>query len=490
MHNYTPTKSYRILLSERQGRGFNEFEVIEILQQVLTQLAQIHTQGLVHGGISIDTLVLDQNTLQAALANNIGAAPGYISPEQLQTGQVSTTGDIYALGVTILVLLTAQNPEVLRNYDGTWNWQEYCVCSDELATILEKAIALHPQYRIADAIQMLQALNSPIPSQLISPIYTYPVIPQQRLGEKFPQKLAPWKWGLISAGIVAVIGLAGVKLTSQTAKQNNSTTVANSEPKVTTTPTPANTAPTIRKNDLSGQNDENNRAEPEVSPEDFVRQYYSNINSGNYQAAWNMLPTDMQNNKSLHPDGYVSYIDWWNKVERIDIQRVYLESKSNYDTVVKVDANYVMKSRNNSFHRLRYLFAKDSINNKWILNKVKLADNTNNNSESVAGKSSVEFIREHYALLNQHQYKLAWNCLTPEFQRASGGPSQYINWWNSVSRIEVGQVSLVRETDTSTIVNAELSYVMKRGNIVKDTKPNIVLIKAGSWAGWKIIDKN
>ena len=161
MQNYVYTKPYSTLIIERQGKGFSEVEITNILQEVLPQLTQIHVQGLGHGAISADTLAQDQSNFKSVLLNNTGFAnSSYVAPEQLQTGQISTSGDIYALGVTMIVLLTGQSPELLRNNNGGWNWQDDCFISDQLAGVLEQAIAIYPQYRFADAIQMLAAINS------------------------------------------------------------------------------------------------------------------------------------------------------------------------------------------------------------------------------------------------------------------------------------------------------------------------------------------
>ena len=213
-HEKTPLQ---ILLTQRQGRGFSESEVTQILRQVLPQLAQRHDRGSVHGGISPDTLVQDASTLQTSLAESNGSiVPGYAAPEQLQTGQMSFAGDIYALGVTIIVLLTGKSPEVLRNYDGTWNWQDDCVVSDQLVMVLERAIAPQPQYRYANAAQMLQAMN-PTPANVIAyPVEnTYQSVQPTYVSK--PQakpKLLPWQWGLIGAGSAALIALAAFGLTT------------------------------------------------------------------------------------------------------------------------------------------------------------------------------------------------------------------------------------------------------------------------------------
>ena len=76
-------KSYRVLLSDLQGRGFSEYEVTDILQQVLPQLAQIQAQGFVHGGISLDTLVQDRQTLLAILMSS----NGFVDPTRVAVGR-------------------------------------------------------------------------------------------------------------------------------------------------------------------------------------------------------------------------------------------------------------------------------------------------------------------------------------------------------------------------------------------------------------------
>lgn len=243
----------QILLAQRQGRGFSESEVTQILGQVLSHLAQKHDRGQVHGGISPDTLVQDMSTFQTSLIEANGAiVPGYVAPEQLQAGQISFASDIYALGVTIIVLLTGKSPEVLRNYDGTWNWLDDCVVSDQLTAVLERSIAPQPQYRYANAAQMLQAINQTPANAVAYPVEnnyqfvqpTYVLQPQEPSQEK--SKLLPWQWGLIGAGSAALIALAAFGLATLLTSRKTSEIVAapNSSPASQSVPqNSANTVP-------------------------------------------------------------------------------------------------------------------------------------------------------------------------------------------------------------------------------------------------------
>lgn len=86
MHNSTQGITYGTLLDQRQGQGFSEAEVRSILQQVLPQLAQIHNQGLLHGAISLDTLVQNEINRQVILVSSTNLnVLLYTAPEQLQS---------------------------------------------------------------------------------------------------------------------------------------------------------------------------------------------------------------------------------------------------------------------------------------------------------------------------------------------------------------------------------------------------------------------
>ena len=226
MSNYFEGKNYRALLEERQGRSFSEAEVIEILQQVLPPLAHLHAQGKINGDISLDSLVQNPNTLQAALV----PAGGRIVPKgQRETGQRSAVGDVSGLGRTVIALLIGKSPDQLGSDGGTENWQDDCVVSDQLAAILETAIAVEPSFRYSDASQMLQSVNS---------AFAVPAVgswPQAGLGGsgmmrvtaptvEQPPGLAPWHWALIGSVMTALLGLAAYGLLAFLNKPPDTTT--------------------------------------------------------------------------------------------------------------------------------------------------------------------------------------------------------------------------------------------------------------------------
>lgn len=151
MQNSPDGISYRKLLEERDGKGFSEPKVKEILQQALKELKLLHERGIVHGNVSMETLIQDPQNQQATL----------VKPQEVDSGKnTSAANDIYDLCVTAILLLTGKPSEVLQNLDGTWNWQDHCLVNDQLTTILNKALSQNPKSRYSHAEQMLQAMQS------------------------------------------------------------------------------------------------------------------------------------------------------------------------------------------------------------------------------------------------------------------------------------------------------------------------------------------
>jgi serine/threonine protein kinase len=165
MQNFSQYLTYRSLLAKKQGKGFSEAEVKEILQQALNQLAKFHDRNQAHGSISLDTVAHDPSQMQVVLvAGNGNSNPVYLAPEVLQTKQSTPSGDIYALGVVIIVLLTGMPPEALKLADGKWNWQDRCIVSDQFIQILNIALNPNRSFRYVNAAQMLKALQELIGS--------------------------------------------------------------------------------------------------------------------------------------------------------------------------------------------------------------------------------------------------------------------------------------------------------------------------------------
>ncbi len=164
--------TYRTLLAQVSGQGVSEAEAQDILRQVLSCLNDLHDRQQAHGAISLDTVAYDYKRMEIILLTADGENhPIYLAPEISQSQQVTPTADIYALGISLIELLTGLPPESLKAENNTWTWQEHCNVSDQLQQILNTALLAEPALRYVNAGQMLRSLQpemSYAPSTLTS----------------------------------------------------------------------------------------------------------------------------------------------------------------------------------------------------------------------------------------------------------------------------------------------------------------------------------
>lgn len=190
VQDYVEGPTYRHLLTRRQAQGgqLSAVEVTQLLAQVLPVLQYLHGLGLVHRDISPDNLVqrnadgrpvlIDFGSVKQLLVNvrhQMGVPQPYLSPSgtltrlghagyipetQEKTGIVSPTDDLYALGMTAMVLLTGKEPSDL--YDDrkqAWNWPEHIDVPERLRQTLEQMVAKDPAQRPDSAAQVMARLN-------------------------------------------------------------------------------------------------------------------------------------------------------------------------------------------------------------------------------------------------------------------------------------------------------------------------------------------
>ncbi|ESA34424.1 serine threonine protein kinase [Leptolyngbya sp. Heron Island J] len=172
--------TYREILQQRPGQAFSETEIRAFLGQLLPVLLHIHDRGIIHRDISPDNIILRRSDQKPVLidfgvvkevvtrlqtgttsvqATTVGKA-GYAPSEQLQSGRAYPSSDLYALAVTVLVLMTGKEPHELFD-DGSlsWNWRPFSQVSDQLAAVLDKALSYRPSDRYQSAGEMMQALR-------------------------------------------------------------------------------------------------------------------------------------------------------------------------------------------------------------------------------------------------------------------------------------------------------------------------------------------
>lgn len=160
------------LRDKMAANSISTSETIEWIQTLASCLRIIHKKGIIHHDIKPDNIVFSQNgTIKIAdfgVANkNIGTR-AYMSPEAFSWDIDSTNDpriDIYALGVTLMELLSKKNPffglsreEIIEKHQSADfpiqqlpNWQQ---------EIILKAINKTPELRFQFMIELEEALKA------------------------------------------------------------------------------------------------------------------------------------------------------------------------------------------------------------------------------------------------------------------------------------------------------------------------------------------
>ncbi len=187
VQDYVAGKTYRTLIDERKavGQTFTEAEVLVFMRSLLPVLDHIHGKGIIHRDISPENIILRSSdrlpvlidfgvvkelatklqSLNASTPVTTVGKLGYAPAEQMQTGKAYPSSDLYALAVTVLVLLTGKEPQELFDENQlTWNWQKLVKIDPRFAQILNRMLSHSPSDRfanVADVTQALQVLAQP-----------------------------------------------------------------------------------------------------------------------------------------------------------------------------------------------------------------------------------------------------------------------------------------------------------------------------------------
>ncbi len=179
VQDYIEGQSYSQLL--KAGKRFSEADMVQLLFKLLPVLQYIHNQNVIHRDISPDNIILRNKDKLPILidfgsvkqvAISVGSNPnqvpigtiigkdGYAPEEQMQFGEISPSSDLYALGATVLVLLTNREPgELYESSNATWNLQTV-KASPSFREFLTKMLAYRPRDRYSSAQEALEALRN------------------------------------------------------------------------------------------------------------------------------------------------------------------------------------------------------------------------------------------------------------------------------------------------------------------------------------------
>lgn len=174
---------------------FSEAEVLEVLQAILPVLKFVHEHNSIHRDLKPSNIMRDRNgklylldfgavkqvTNAAAVAGSSTGiySMGFAPPEQMAGGEVYPSTDLYALAVTVLMLLTGKEAvQLFDAYSNQWNWRSSARVSNTLADVLDQMLLGAPNKRFQSAQEVIDALNTKTPSQPPNRLVTQPPAPK------------------------------------------------------------------------------------------------------------------------------------------------------------------------------------------------------------------------------------------------------------------------------------------------------------------------
>ncbi|HEX8703430.1 MAG TPA: serine/threonine-protein kinase [Myxococcaceae bacterium] len=162
------------LAQELERRTFSEEQVRAIAEEVLGILDHLHRRSpkVLHRDIKPANIVRGGDgrwvLVDFGSARNLAGAQthratlvgtfGYMPPEQLG-GTVDERSDLFALGATLIHLLSGKAPETMLGSGLTLDFQRHVECSAHLEQFLSRLVARKPESRFASAREALAFLR-------------------------------------------------------------------------------------------------------------------------------------------------------------------------------------------------------------------------------------------------------------------------------------------------------------------------------------------
>ena len=119
--------------------------------------------------------------------------------------------------------------------------------------------------------------------------------------------------------------------------------------------------------------------------------------------------------------------------------------------------------------------------------------NTGQNTGSLP--PAEEAVRAYYDLVGSQRYDVTWPMLTDDFKqrfnccRPNYNYTGYVEWWDSVDRVEVGRARTVSQNGNRAVVYTELTYIMNNGNRSATDSSYIALVYDANMGSWRFDDK-
>jgi len=165
------------LAAEVGARRYDEAEVLEIMAELADILAYLHglRPPVIHRDLKLANvmrragdgrlMLIDFGSVravvedQAAGGSTVAGTFGYMAPEQF-SGHASPASDLYALGVTGVVLLSRREPHELLDTTNELCWREPVAATPAVERLLGELLERDPERRADSAAQVARRLRA------------------------------------------------------------------------------------------------------------------------------------------------------------------------------------------------------------------------------------------------------------------------------------------------------------------------------------------
>lgn len=156
----------------KEGFRFDDQLVISFVEQLLTTLNELHKKGIIHRDIKPANIVMgddqtfyliDFGSVTVTLpgessGSTVVGSYGYTPPEQL-IARTAPASDLYALGVTLIALLTHKFPEEIDTTEMRLDYRPLISISNPFAEFIDQLIAPFLTGRIQSAREALSLFS-------------------------------------------------------------------------------------------------------------------------------------------------------------------------------------------------------------------------------------------------------------------------------------------------------------------------------------------
>lgn len=228
-----------VTLGQRLAQGpLDMNEAIKYAIQIGEALLEAHGKGIIHRDIKSDNIMIDSRGRIKVMdfglakfrdASNLtrsGGAPGtlaYMSPEQIQTGNVDARSDLFSFGIVLFEMLTGHRP-FRETYEAAVLYSilneppepiqnSLPAASSELVHVIQTALEKHPDDRYSSADEMVRDLrrvlrqSSPTQQQTVSRTFELSASQSGPIGKHTK------RWFIIAGALAGIILLVYMVIT-------------------------------------------------------------------------------------------------------------------------------------------------------------------------------------------------------------------------------------------------------------------------------------